>query len=183
MRVTGAVSTLTYAFEEGQPIALCESSRASKAFGLECSDRATRVVGIDRRGARGFHQCTQASTRRPLDDDDPAARYESAERLLQGRDPLLGPHARQQPLLIVEHNQVERSVFERKIVQMAGLDLKERACFFGASSRARGIGFGRYDRARTAAQPDFGAECAKQRGVSAPDIQQSIAKLDAGHRD
>src|SRR5688500_17434046 len=108
LRLIRPVSPLTYAFEEGQAVALGQQPRAAEAFGLECHQRTSRVfvVLVDRKGARS-EQCTEAATGAALNHDDAAACAERAECLFLHRDALLGPHVRHQHLLDVTTDSVE----------------------------------------------------------------------------
>ena len=116
-------------------------------------DRA--VMGIDRRGSPRAEQRAQTAARCLLDDDDAAAGGEQAKSLRKRRDALLGPHARQQPLLIVDDDQIERAVFERDLPELARFDFEQEPGFLGGAARARRLRVVGHDSAHAPAQPHF----------------------------
>ena len=70
---------------------------------------------------------------------------------------------RQQPFLVIDHDQVERAIVEGKLVQIPGLDFEQDARLLRASAGASRVRFRRYDRTRATAQPNLRADCAEQR--------------------
>src|SRR5204863_7782220 len=99
---------------------------------------------IDRPAAA--KQRTQPGPRAPLDDDDPPARGERAQGLLETGDTQLWFHVRKEPVLVVEHDEIERRVVEWEGVETAGsLDFQQHAAYLYALARARRIGFRRHD--------------------------------------
>ena len=96
-------------------------------------------MGIDRRAAAEKGPETFAA--RTLNEHDSSPGPEYAVGLLQPCDALFGPHVRDQALLIVEHDDIERSVFKGKRVEIAaGLELQQDAAALCAAARAGGVG-------------------------------------------
>src|SRR6186997_912810 len=142
LRVTRRLSPLTDAFEEGQPVTFGQQPCGSEALGLQSADGASAglILRIDEWGGWGSQQGTQTTTCGPLDHDHPAAGRERTVDLLKHADASFRAHPRQQPFLVVDHDQVERPGVKRKPVQAARLELQEESEFFSGAHRPGGLG-------------------------------------------
>ena len=173
LRGCPAVSPLSDAFEEGQPVTLGQKAGRAEPFRFESDDGSTGggVVGIDWCGGPRSEQRAQTGARTLFDNYNPAARREHPERFAQRRDTLLRTHARQQTVLIVDDDEVEGAVFERKVIELTCFELEKKSEFFCSAPRSFCVRVIGHDRADTPAQPRFYPDRSQQRRVSTSHLQ------------